>query len=155
MNNPDTAGLTPECAALHSLLLTADPAELRAEGTSELAQHLRACAHCRALARQILQTTSLLAARLSADVALVQQRKRARRWRPAWIALPAAAVIAGLMIIPEIPPDQELPRVGELSQVKRPVVQTVVNAPGNRDVAVFRTNSNITVVWDLGTRGKL
>ena len=155
MKNHDTAGLTPECAALHSLLLTADPAELRAEGTSELARHLRACAHCRVLAGQILQTTSLLSARLSADVAIVQQRKRARTWQPAWIALPAAAVIAGLLIIRDLQPNQELPRVGALSQVKRPVVQTVVNAPRNRDVAVFRTNSNITVVWDLGTRGKL
>jgi hypothetical protein len=155
MSDHDTDGNSPECSALHSALLTAEPAELRGEGSSELARHLSECADCRALAEHILQTTSSLAARLQADVAGVQQRRRARTWHPAWTALPAAAALAGLLLIREVQLDEAVPRVGLLSEVRRPVVQAVVNAPGNRDVAVFKTKRNIIVVWDLGARGKL
>jgi hypothetical protein len=46
-----------------------------------------------------------------------------------------------------------VPRVGTLQRMELPVDVPVVNVPADRNVAVFRTTENVTVVWDLGAKG--
>src|SRR5687767_15981082 len=62
----DRAGQNAECGQLRELLLTADPAELRGQGDSAIARHVRSCQRCAEAAQRILGATALLAARQSA-----------------------------------------------------------------------------------------
>jgi hypothetical protein len=163
----DRAGQNAECVQLRELLLTADPAELRGEGDTAIARHVRTCERCADAAQRILGATALLAARQSALAVgaarvsritdhgsrITEQRRKSVAESPAWWALPIAAVLATVMIASTSGEPEVLPRVGSLEDVKRPVSVPVVNAPANRDVAVFQTTENITVVWDLGAKG--
>jgi hypothetical protein len=139
------------CHQAQPAMLTADLDELRGLGESELANHIRGCKACSQAAQRVLLATELLATNL--DSAARATRKPVR-WSPqsAWFALPIAAAVAAVLV--SRPPQQlPLPRVGNLEDVKRPVVQPVVNAPANRNVAVFKATEMITVVWDLGSKG--
>ena len=146
------------CAHHRAALLTADPDELRGTGDSELAQHIRECARCAADGQRILGTTAMLAARLDRSA----RRSRARAPTsnsdalPVWWALPIAAVLSSVLIGGQKWLDRDaevVPRVGALQKMELPVDAPVVNVPVDRNVAVFRTTDNITVVWDLGAKG--
>lgn len=75
------------CEQMRSALRTADLAELRGEGSGDLAAHVRTCAACRAVAARILSGTKRLG---------VAVRGRARR-RAAAILVPLA-LAAGIML---------------------------------------------------------
>ena len=149
---------TEACAALRAALLTADPDELRGLGDTELAQHIRECARCAADAQRILGTTAMLAARLESSARISKARAAVAKpdALPVWWALPIAAVLGGVLIGGQRWRDraaEEVPRVGALQKLELPVEVPVVNVPADRNVAVFRTTDNITVVWDLGAKG--
>jgi hypothetical protein len=140
------------CADARDAFLVADVDELRGAGDSELAEHVRTCAECRAAAQQILAVTAGIAARLD-QVAIPRRSRWVRSAWPVWMALPIAAALSGLMLTREPGTHTPPPRVGALEDVKQPVVHPVVNAPPGRNVAVIEAANNITVVWDLGAKG--
>jgi hypothetical protein len=146
-----------ECLRLRDSLLTADPDELRGHGGSALATHIRDCTRCARDAQRILGATALLAAQLDRTARIAPKRtvSKPSDALPAWWALPIAAVLASVLLVNELrrAPEPEAPRVGLLEDVRRPVDAPVVNAPADRNVAVFRTTENITVVWNLGAKG--
>ena len=140
------------CSEARRALLIADLSELRGEGESPLAQHVRSCAECASAAQQILTVTAALAIRV--DQATVQRRAnvRTRAW-PIWIALPLAAAIASVLLVRDGNHVAPSPTAAALHTVKQPVTRTVVNAPADRNVAVIEATNKITVVWDLGAKG--
>ncbi|HTK56626.1 MAG TPA: hypothetical protein VL295_07370, partial [Gemmatimonadales bacterium] len=71
------------CEASRRALLQAELTELRGEGTTQLAVHIRECAACRRDAVRILVATAQLGA--------VIRRRRGRGWV---IAIPLAAAAA-------------------------------------------------------------
>ena len=146
------------CAKHRPALLTADPDELRGIGDSELARHIRECARCASDAQRILGTTAMLAARLDRSARISKTRGAAVKSDalPVWWALPIAAVLASVLIGGQRWRDRDaevVPRVGALQRIELPVEVPVVNVRADRNVAVFRTTDNITVVWDLGAKG--
>ncbi len=139
------------CRTMRAAMLSAELSELQGRGPSEVAAHVRECASCRAAAQRILFANSRLAAQLE-QASGTKHTATTSAW-PVWLALPIAAALAGLFFLQQHRLQLEaIPRVGRLEDVRRPVATPVVNAPANRDVAVFRTAENITVVWDLGTK---
>jgi hypothetical protein len=72
---------------------------------------------------------------------------------PIWAALPVAAALAGLLVLRQDAKRARPPRIGSPFEVRQPVETPVVNAPANRDVAVFKVTDKVTVVWDLGVKG--
>jgi hypothetical protein len=145
------------CTRQRTALLTADPDELRGIGDSELARHIRECGRCASDAQRILGTTAMLAARLDSSARISKNRAAAKSDAlPVWWALPIAAVLASVLIGGQRWRDRDLevvPRVGTLQRMELPVDVPVVNVPADRNVAVFRTTENVTVVWDLGAKG--
>lgn len=146
------------CAQHRAALLTADPDELRGIGDSELAHHILECARCASDAQRILGTTAMLAARLDSSARMSRARAAPSTpdALPVWWALPIAAVLASVLIGGQKWLDRDaeaVPRVGALQKMELPVDAPVVNVPADRNVAVFRTTNNITVVWDLGAKG--
>ena len=139
------------CREVRAALLVAELDELRGRAESPWAAHVRTCASCRADAQRILTATAALSVELQ-RAARPSPRARASAW-PVWVALPIAAALAALLLIRDGRSQIPLPRVGNAEDVKTPVVQPVVNAPANRNVAVFEATNRITVVWDLGAKG--
>jgi len=149
--------MTMECAAARALLLEADPAELRGEGGSPLAAHLRACAGCRAAADAILAGEAELDAALR-TLARPSEETRViplRPWRvggmriaPAVASFAAlAAVVAAVMLAR---PHPSPPRGASAEQIARLMfpVPPVARAEGGRSVAVLKTSDpGVTVVW--------
>ena len=139
------------CDRAYEAMLVAEPEELRGIGESELARHIRGCEQCERKAARILEATALLSAQLNRAAA--QPRSRTKQARvPAWLPLPIAAAIAGMLLLNE-PPEPAAPRVGSLAEVKRPATRIVVNAPADGSVAVIRAADNVTVVWNLRAGG--
>jgi len=149
--------MTMECAAARALLLEADPAELRGEGDSPLAAHLRSCAACRTAADAILVGEAELDAALrmlaspSADPKVVPLRPRAgwaRRMAPAAGALAAlAAALAAVMLarLHAAPPRGATAE--QIAQLMFPA-PPVARAEAGRSVAVLKTSDpGVTVVW--------
>jgi hypothetical protein len=108
--------MTLDCRTALDRLLEAASGELRGEGGSELAGHVRACPRCRAVADRLLQGQAGLARALaeirpgrSVDSALEElpderaiaadvRARGARRW--AWLApLAAAAALTGVLLL--------------------------------------------------------
>ena len=131
-------------------LLIAEPEELRGIGDSPLAQHVRECNACQRAAGVLLEANALLASSFtSATRTQPARRKSGLSSMPTWLPLPIAAAIAALIIVQPVQ-ERMLPAAeGKLSEVKRPVPTTVVNAERSGDVAVFKATDNITVVWQL------
>ena len=148
---------TEACAKRRAALLTADPDELRGTGDSDLARHIRECARCASDAQRILGTTAILAARFDRSARISKTRAAAKSDAlPVWWALPIAAVLGSVLIGGQRWRNRDaevVPRVGALRRMELPVEAPVVNVPADRNVAVFRTTDNITVVWDLGAKG--
>jgi hypothetical protein len=140
------------CGGARRALLSADLQELRGEGPSALAQHVRSCAKCAAAAQKILVMTAALADRVERATVPARANRRAKTW-PMWVALPLAAAIATVLIVRDDNGVAPSPAPAALHTVKQPVTRTVVNAPPNRNVAVIEATNKITVVWDLGAKG--
>jgi hypothetical protein len=140
------------CSEARRALLSAELDELRGEGMSAVAQHVRTCADCKAAAQQILSVTAALAERVERATVPARKRVRPSAW-PVWVALPLAAAIASVLLVRDTDSNAPIPRTGAPVAVKAPVTRTIVNAPSNRNVAVIEATSKITVVWDLGAKG--
>lgn len=138
-----------DCTLNVDALLDADPDELSGAADSEVGRHVRDCPQCRDAARTILEATDRLRAVLDApppplDVdAVLARAKRRRPLAGRWLAVAAAALLAGLWLFGE----RERPLPGE-PPPPRPEAYPLVEASGDRDVAVIPTaNPEITVLW--------
>ncbi len=142
-----------DCAHVRDLMLDAEPASLLGAGDDPVAAHLRACPACAALARILLEETAALDRFLaepgSVDTgalvdAALNSRPRVVRILPRrhWLALAAAAAVAGLLFVRGDRPLPVTPSVAP--QGSPPLVEP---APG-QNVAVLATNNpDITVLW--------
>jgi len=150
-----------DCAEARRAMLEADPAVLMAPGDSDLGRHLVTCERCRAAARAILEAEARLGAwlggltpgtevgaALERAASLARRRTLVRRLGgPA--ALAAAAVLAGIMLVPR---QAQLPGPPPAREPEGPTGFSVTAPPG-RDVVVLHTaNPKIVVVWYLPTR---
>ena len=141
------------CRTARSLLLTAEPADLEGRGDTDLSQHLRSCAHCRALASEIRQAMGQLDQALDVEAAGVQlvrqairsaQRRRTRaRLLGRLVPLAAAAGLAGLLFVRRGPPAVPVPLGAP------PAIHDVsATAPPGHSLAVLHTDDpNIVVIW--------
>ncbi|MDH4045271.1 MAG: hypothetical protein OEY20_14830 [Gemmatimonadota bacterium] len=144
------------CAEIRELLLTEEIEVLRAPD-GPLADHLKACAGCRAAADRILAAQAALeatatrhphtTARAASERAVVEGRAavRVRRMRRLVPALLTAAAITAILLVPrdEIPPDG-VPGVAVHAALP-PIVEG-----GANHVAVMATNRpDVTVVWEF------
>ncbi len=139
------------CAESHNRVLEADVHELRGEGDSALAGHIRTCTQCGALADRILDEQARIRAALEALTPLGPVGEAARvaarhaRWRRlrtrALIAGVAAAAVAALLLFRST--DTPLPTT-PATHVPTPLVE----ASQDQDVIVYYTaNPDIVVVW--------
>lgn len=152
------------CADVQVLLLEADLEELRGEGDGALAEHLRACAACRASARHILDAERALDVALEAEAAQRgptsaiapavppgARRSPGASARPKWRrvapwGLVAAAAALAVLVGPRFrgagPPREVLREVA-------PAAADVDATPAaGSTVVLFRTaDPTITVVW--------
>jgi hypothetical protein len=150
------------CSSARRAMLEADLAELTPQADSELGIHLETCAACRGAAAEIRGLEAGLAAWLAAATprtdaacavaraaATARRRIRARRIG-AVLSLAAAAVLAGLLIVP---PRRDL--TGPVAAPRRGMAAagfSVAASPG-RDVLVLQpADPNIVVVWYLPYR---
>lgn len=160
------------CSKWRRLMLTAEPAELRGEGSGPLAAHVRECDGCgRAAERTLRGEESLSRAigllaegRLSfpPELRSAPPSRRPRRW--AWVQLAAAAAVAALLAQPWGREPQSplrrpgastvassaavpVPRAGEPDGADVPVGGVEVTR-SERDFALISTeNPNVSVVW--------
>src|SRR5687767_10613274 len=137
------------CSQARAALLTAEPEKLRGLGESELARHVRECAACNQLASLLLDANAMLANQLTRQAHKEPARNvPATKTSPMWLRLPFAPATAPPIRV-HGNPETTVPRVGRLSDVKRPVEAPVVHTGATGNVAVFRAAGNVTVVWQL------
>jgi anti-sigma factor RsiW len=141
------------CRTARTLLLTAEPADLAGRGDTDLSQHLRSCAHCRALATEILEAMGELDHALEVEAAGVQpvrqairhaqhRRTRARLLRRL-VPLAAAAGLAGLLLVRRGPPAVPIPL-----RAPAAIHDVSATAPPGHSLAVLHTDDpNIVVIW--------
>ena len=155
------------CEEFLPLILEGEPHELRGEGDSRLAAHVRTCPRCAHVATQVLGETDRL------DAFLVREPTRAqidavlersgwegapppvgaatpprsaagtRRGVRRWTLVAAAAAVGALLLLPvrSVPPGPGLPA----ASASRP---PTVEAMSGQRVAVMETeNPEITVLW--------
>ncbi|MDP2956787.1 MAG: hypothetical protein Q8N53_10220 [Longimicrobiales bacterium] len=159
------------CTPFRDLLLEAEAAELRGEGGSPLAHHVRACRSCARAAALILEETSRLDLLLSEapplDVDALLARAgvvsggaaapvgthrpapgappRRRLSRRLWVPTAAAAALAALLLWQA--DEMQTPPASVTAAVAHGSPPLVEPAPG-QDVAVMQTaDPDITVVW--------
>src|SRR5688500_10857510 len=108
------------CSDFREAMLDAELSELRAEGDSALAIHLRTCADCQALATRILQGYDALNDGLDemrADRGSVIPIRRQRR---KWLSMPlAAAAVLALLMVPRTD-NSELPQMDMITKLLFP-----------------------------------
>ena len=144
------------CAEIRELMLEAEPRALSGEGDDAVAHHLRNCPACAELGRRILDDaedlrTFLGGWRETPDVDAILEAAghfdkapatvlSFPRWRT-WAVAAAAAVVAGLLLIPGEAPLVESPR-------RAPPTPPLVEVAPGQNVAVMATaNPDITVLW--------
>jgi predicted anti-sigma-YlaC factor YlaD len=137
-----------DCAAAREEMLGADLDELRGSGDTPLAEHLRACAKCRARADVIVAGHALLATSLAglkpaADNAGVTRLHKARGYR--WVPLPlAAAAIIALLFVGQ-QGDEALPNMDAVTRLM--FRETPVVSPTTGQQAMVIEKNNMTIVW--------
>jgi anti-sigma factor RsiW len=145
-----------DCERARALLLEADIEELRGEGDSPLATHLRGCEACQATARSILMGQVELDRALAelarpAPEARVLPLRRGTAWRwAAWPAPLAAAAAVALLLITRGAPAPEKHPVATAEAIAKALFPRppMARAEGGRSVAVLKTSDpGITVVW--------
>ena len=139
------------CLDVRSLLLEAEPEELTGEGATPLAEHVRTCGACGALAGRILEETAALDGFLAqagsgpnVDAILAGERQAKvipfPAWRR-WTAVAAAAAVSGLFFLRGDAPMQ----VADTNIFEE---VPLVEAAPDQNVAVLATaNPDITVLW--------
>jgi predicted anti-sigma-YlaC factor YlaD len=140
------------CTEARELLLEAELAELRGEGESEVARHIRECARCQAMAREIVEQESSLGQVLagvrpevSANIAAAEAAPRLKRRWAAIIPAALAAALAGILLTSNGTPPAVVPSTTEVAAA--PAVP-VVDATSSETFVVFNTdNPDIVVVW--------
>jgi anti-sigma factor RsiW len=147
------------CSTAHELMLTAEADELEARTAGHLAQHLRGCTRCRAVAEHLLATQREIrdvlataqprrpaaeAARLAVQ-ASGERRVASQRLRRI-VPLAAAAVLVGLLVLRRA--GEPLPGPSAPTP-PTPSARFSVTAPPGRSVAVLRQSdtSSVIVVW--------
>ena len=139
------------CTESRDRVLEAEVHELRGEGDSALAGHIRTCTECRVLADRILEEQAHVRLALealtpsgSADQAarVAARHSRWRRFRTrALIPGAAAAAVAAFLLFRST--DQHFPTT-PTAQIPTPLVE----ASQDQDVIVYQTaNPDIVVVW--------
>lgn len=152
--------MTMTCASARVLLLEADPSDLRGEGESPLAVHLRACAGCRARADAILAAEAELDAALrtlaapSAEPAgtgvISIRRSPSRGGRTALAAATFAALAATVAGVILTRPPAARPQGATVDEIARLMYPDapVAQARAGSSVAILKTNDpGVTVVW--------
>jgi predicted anti-sigma-YlaC factor YlaD len=149
------------CASTRRQMLEADLSALAPHTDSELGAHLRSCPACRGAAEEILALETGLATWLAAeapragDVAAISHaaataRRRIRiRRGSAGLALAAAAVLAGLLVLP---PRGNLPGPRPATRPAAASGFSIVASPGHDVMVLQPADSNIVVVWYLPQR---
>lgn len=148
------------CTEARKLLLEVELAELRGEGESEVARHIRECTRCRATAQEIVEQEGALAQVLAgvrpkvsagtaaAGAAAAKVPPLGPRWKRRWTAvIPAAlaATIAGILLTSNGTPPTVVPSTTETAAV---AAVPVVDAASSETFVVFNTdNPDIVVVW--------
>lgn len=148
------------CTEAHDLLLEAELAELRGEGESQVARHVRECTRCRAMAQEIVEQEVALAQALAgvrprvsagtaaAEAATAKVLPLRPRWKRRWAAVvPAAlaATLAGILLTSNRTPPAVVPSTTEVAAV---AAVPVVDAASSETFVVFHTdNPDIVVVW--------
>jgi hypothetical protein len=137
-----------DCEAVRDVLLIADLVELEQGRDGALADHLRSCPDCSAMALAIVSATRGLALDLTPATPLALQHPRTLRNRPRLVRPAIAAGIIGAMLLGlrafehrSTPVD---PVAAHGSETRLPAV----TVPRGQNAMVFRTsNPRITVVW--------
>lgn len=159
------------CSAAMMDMLAADPDELRGEGDTPLARHLRACATCAAAAARILDAQQELADAIAILTAASPQaghamrhdplptcvRERAAPGRRAYarrLGIPgvSALLTAAALVLILLQRSRDDPTVREplTDRIGMAMAVPVVSVTEGDDVAIMHTaNPNITVVWYL------
>jgi hypothetical protein len=138
---------TMSCTTAREEMLIADLEDLRGEGDSELAAHLRTCAECRAVAATLVRAQAAMGEGLAAlkpDVpvkAAAIRKQTAWRWAP--LPLAAAAVLALLLVRPQS--NNTLPNIDAITQRMFPEAP-VIAPPAGKQAMVIEKN-NMTIVW--------
>lgn len=156
-----------ECSEYVEAMMEAEMDELRGDGPSALASHIRGCTDCARQAALLIRGTQLLAEGMRAgdgpDPALGVRRvlvKTKQSWprRLAVAALPAAALVLLALGI-ERYGSVSSSGVERASAIATDTEAAEVLTPGvelqsGRNAVVFRTsNPKITVVWYYPTEG--
>ena len=140
------------CTEIHDQLLEAAPSELRGEGESAVAQHLRSCPRCRQLAERIVAEESRLQGALAAleprqpvdDAVRTAVRQARQRRRRRWIVASGLAAAAVAVVALWQGGRSALPPAAPPTAMAQPFVQT----SADQNVIVYQTaNPDIVVVW--------
>jgi anti-sigma factor RsiW len=146
------------CTQCQDRLLEADAATLRGEGDPAVAEHIRVCASCAAIARMLLDEEVLLREALAgltpvapiepaATAAVRESLRRARRRR--WAALIPLAAAASLVAVlltgtGDLPPGSARPLA-----TPPPLVEA-----SDQNVVVYQTeNPDVVVIWLYSNNG--
>ena len=134
-----------DCAAARDEMLVADLEELRGEGHSALAVHLRSCTECRARATTLLGGHAALerglAALQPADSTI--PRLRIRHWH--WLPVPLAAAAGLALLLVGQQADERLPNVDGIARLM--FRETPVVAPAAGQQAMVIEKNDLTIVW--------
>ena len=138
------------CDVAREEMLVADLHELRGEGDTDLAMHVRTCAQCRRQAEIILGEYDTLRTSLgglephteTAQVTPIRTARKPRRYL--WIPLPlaAAAVLALLLVRGQ---NDELPNMDAVTRMM--FQETPVVSPASGQQAMVIEKNNMTIVW--------
>jgi len=140
------------CTEIHDQLLEAAPSELRGEGESAVAQHLRSCPRCRQLAERIVAEESRLQGALAVleprqpvdDAVRTAVRQARQRRRRRWIVASGLAAAAVAVVALWQGGRSALPPAAPPTAMAQPFVQT----SADQNVIVYQTaNPDIVVVW--------
>jgi hypothetical protein len=157
-----------ECREFIDAMQDAELAELRGEGGTPLAEHVRVCSECAEYAKHVLAATDCLAVSLmeeSGRGSVVGVRRVLAATRPAWprlfagLAAGAAALVVlavGLDRAGVLSRDVALENPSDAIGMDQQSTSPGIDVPAGRNAVVFRTsNPKITVVWYYPSEGGL
>ena len=131
-----------KCREALVAMLGADPPELAGRGDSPVAEHVRGCARCAAVAGRLMSESRLLASAVAWHESAVRSAPRRVVWRPlgAFTGTLAVAALVLAVIVVRRPVDRSP------VNIERSAAQAVVVAPpAPAPVPVEKSNSSATV----------
>ena len=142
------------CRDARRAMLSADRTELRAEGAGDLADHLRECVPCRALATRLDAETNLLAGMVTARdktalrMAPAAHHRISRRYRRAWLVLVPLAAAAAVVVLLRREPPPELAAAPRAFEDRGVATAVAVDIQHGQTATVIRTRDpKVTIVW--------